>query len=232
MVEVSGRFIAYYRVSTAKQGRSGLGREAQEASVKAYLNGGRWKLIAEFAEVESGKRSDRPELDKALAACRLHRAKLIVAKVDRLTRSVAFLSRLLEAGVEVLFCDLPAIEGPTGRFMLQQMAAVAELEAGLISTRTKAALAAAKARGVKLGRVQSKKITAEASALGRDAIARRVAAKAADYAPIIRELQSAGITSLGGIAAALTESCIPTARGQGTWRAEQVSRVLAKLADR
>jgi DNA invertase Pin-like site-specific DNA recombinase len=225
----AGRFVAYYRVSTSKQGKSGLGREAQEASVKAYLNGGRWKLIAEFAEVESGKRSDRPELDKALVACRLHRAKLIVAKVDRLTRSVAFLSRLLEAGVDVLFCDLPAIEGPTGRFMLQQMACVAELEAGLISARTTAALAAAKARGVELGRVQSKKLTDEARALGRTAIAKRTADKAADYAPVIREIQAAGTTSLSGIAAALTERGIPTPRAQGTWQAVQVGRVLTKL---
>jgi DNA invertase Pin-like site-specific DNA recombinase len=120
--------------------RAGVGR----ASVANYLNGGDWHIIAEFTEVESGRRSDRPELDKALAAARIHRCPLLVAKVDRLTRSVAFLSRLLEAGVDVRFADLPAIEGPTGRFMLQQMAAVAELEAGMISARTKAALAAAK----------------------------------------------------------------------------------------
>jgi DNA invertase Pin-like site-specific DNA recombinase len=113
----SGKFVGYYRVSTANQGKSGLGREAQEATAQAYLNGGRWKLIATFTQVESGKRSDRPQLAAALAACRLHRAKLIVAKVDRLTRSVAFLSALLEAGVGVLFCDLPALEGPTGRLV-------------------------------------------------------------------------------------------------------------------
>src|SRR3954447_24064907 len=146
-----GKFIAYYRVSTDKQGKSGLGLEAQRAAVTNYLNGGQWKIIAEFTEVESGRRSDRPQLDAALKAARLHRAAIVVSKVDRLTRSVAFLSRLLEANVDVRFADLPQIEGPTGRFMLQQMAAVAELEAGLISTRTKAALAAAKARGQKLG---------------------------------------------------------------------------------
>jgi len=224
-----GRFVAYYRVSTSKQGKSGLGREAQEASVKAYLNGGKWRLVAEFEEIESGKRSDRPELDKALAACRLHRAKLVVAKVDRLTRSVAFLSRLLEAGVDVLFCDLPAIEGPTGRFMLQQMASVAELEAGLISSRTKAALAAAKARGQKLGGVRSTKLTDDARAMGRSITAKRATDKAADYAPVIRELQANSITSLAGIAAALNERGIPTASGQGTWQAVQVSRVLARL---
>ena len=146
-----GGFVAYYRVSTARQGRSGLGLDAQRAAVAAYLNGGNWKIIGEFTEVESGRRSDRPELDKALALARVHRAPLVVAKVDRLTRSVAFLSRLLESGADVRFADLPQIEGPTGRFMLTQLAAVAEIEAGLISARTKAALAAAKARGRKLG---------------------------------------------------------------------------------
>jgi len=95
----SGKFVAYYRVSTNRQGKSGLGLEAQRAAVATYLNGGDWSIVAEFTEVESGRRSDRPALDQALAAARLHRASLVVSKVDRLTRSVAFLSRLLEAGV-------------------------------------------------------------------------------------------------------------------------------------
>ena len=105
----------------------------------------------EFTEVESGKQAARPQLDAALKAARLHRAAIVVSKVDRLTRSVAFLSRLLEANVDVRFADQPQIEGPTGRFILQQMASVAELEAGMISKRTKDALAAAKRRGTKLG---------------------------------------------------------------------------------
>ena len=98
-----GGFIAYYRVSTGKQGKSGLGIEAQRAAVENYLNGGNWRITAEFTEIESGKRSDRPELTRALAAARLHHVPVVVAKVDRLTRSVAFLSRLLEAGVDVRF---------------------------------------------------------------------------------------------------------------------------------
>src|SRR6202171_2799414 len=130
---------------------SSLGLEAQQAAVANYLNGGDWRIVAEFTEIESGRRSDRPELDKALAAARLHRCPLVVSKVDRLTRSVAFLSRLLEAGVDVRFADLPQNEGATGRFLLQQMVAVAQLEAGMISARTKAALVAAKKRGKKLG---------------------------------------------------------------------------------
>jgi len=148
---MDGRFIAYYRVSTDKQGRSGLGLDAQRDTVLGFLNSGDWRLIDEFVEVESGRSSERPQLARALTRCRVTRATLVVANVSRLTRSVAFLSRLLEAGVEVRFCDLPQIEGPTGKFMLQQMAAVAELEAGLIGDRTRKALAAAKARGVKLG---------------------------------------------------------------------------------
>src|SRR6516162_7214897 len=108
-MEHHGKFVCYFRVSTARQGKSGLGIDAQKNAVAGYLNGGNWQIVGEYTEVESGKRSDRPELDKALAACRLHRACLIVSKVDRLTRSVAFLSRLLEANVDVRFADLPAI---------------------------------------------------------------------------------------------------------------------------
>jgi DNA invertase Pin-like site-specific DNA recombinase len=224
-----GGFIAYYRVSTARQGRSGLGIAAQRQAVANYLNGGNWKIVGEFTEVESGRRSDRPALDKALAAARLHRVPVVVAKVDRLTRSVAFLSRLLEAGVDVRFADLPSIEGPTGKFMLQQMAAVAELEAGMISSRTKAALAAAKARGKKLGGNRGVKLTAKARAAGRAEVKAHADARAAEIAPAIHEIRAAGITSLRGIAAALNERGIPTARGSGTWSAMQVGRALARL---
>src|SRR4051812_32567799 len=106
----TGGFIAYYRVSTDRQGRSGLGIEAQRAAVATYLNGGDWRILGEFTEVESGKRADRPELDKALTAARLRRVPVVVSRVDRLTRSVSFLSRLLDAGVDVRFADLPQIE--------------------------------------------------------------------------------------------------------------------------
>ena len=107
MAQNTGKFVAYYRVSTSRQGRSGLGLEAQREAVKTYLNGGDWEIVDEHTEIESGKRSDRPALEKALAAARLHRASLVVSKVDRLTRSVAFLSRLLEAGVDVRFSNRP-----------------------------------------------------------------------------------------------------------------------------
>ncbi len=224
-----GNHVAYYRVSTAKQGASGLGLEAQQSAVSAYLNGGAWNLVAAFTEVESGKVSNRPELEKALAAARLHRAPLVVAKVDRLTRSLAFLTQLLEAGVDVRFCDLPQIEGPTGRFMLQQMAAVAELEAGMIGDRTRRALAAAKARGVKLGGDRGARLTDAQRAQGRAAIAQRTISRANQLATVIDELRSTGITSLGGLAKALTARGIPTANGATTWNPMQVARVLKAL---
>lgn len=239
-----GGFVCYYRVSTGRQGKSGLGIEAQKAAVAAYLNGGNWRIITEFTEVESGKRSDRPALDKALAAARLHRVPLIVSRVDRLTRSVGFLSRLLDAGVDVRFADLPQIEGATGRFMLQQMVAVAELEAGMISKRTRDALAAARKRGVKLGGRRRKLVgtddrgrkvygdvaraPAAAQKAGGAAMARIATERAADIVPIVAELHAAGATSLRAVAAGLNERGIPTARGSGTWSAVQVARVLAR----
>jgi len=222
------KFVAYYRVSTRKQGASGLGLEAQRAAVEGYLNGGSWKIVAEFTEIESGRRSDRPALEEALAAARVHQAPLVVAKVDRLTRSVAFLSKLLEAGVDVRFADLPSIEGPTGRFMLQQMASVAELEAGLISSRTKAALAAAKARGTRLGGHRGIKLSEQSQAAGRSAQADRAKQRAADLAPVLSRLSSEGITSASAMARALTERGIPTARGGTKWTALQVLRVTAR----
>lgn len=224
----SGGFIAYYRVSTSKQGKSGLGLEAQRAAVAGYLNGGDWRIVGEFTEVESGKRSDRPQLDAALAMARVHRAPVVVAKVDRLTRSVAFLSRLLEAGVDVRFADLPQIEGATGQFMLTQMAAVAQLEAAMISKRTKVALAEAKKRGQKLGGDRGARLSAKARKAGTAATVAKAAARAADLHPMITELQGRGCKSLRAIATALNEAGIPTARGNGTWSAVQVSRVLSR----
>src|SRR5436190_19864477 len=218
-----GGFLAYYRVSTGKQGRSGLGIEAQRQALATYLNGGNWRIVGEFVEVESGKRSDRPQLDKALATARVRQVPLVVAKVDRLTRSVAFLSRLLEAGVDVRFADLPMIEGATGKFLLQQMAAVTELEAGMISARTKAALAAAKRRGVKLGGDRGVRLTPKARAAGRAAVQERAQERVSDLAATIRELQAAGGESLRAIAGGLEGRGIPAARG-GDWSAAQVAR--------
>ncbi len=187
------------------------------------------RSLRNLSRLKSGRKSDRPELDKALAYARVRKLPLVVAKVDRLTRSVAFLSRLLEANVDIRFADLPQIEGPTGRFMLQQMASVAELEAGLISTRTKAALAAAKTRGQKLGGDRGVIPTDQTRAKATAAVKARVSAKAADLEPEIRKLQAAGATSLREIAAGLNTAGIPTPRG-GQWQAVQVQRVLSRFS--
>lgn len=144
---MKGNFIAYYRVSTGKQGASGLGLEAQRKTVVDYLNGGKWDLVAEVTEVESGKDSDRLELQKALSLCRLYHAKLVVAKLDRLSRNVRFLATLMEDGVDFVCCDMPS----ANKLTIHILAAVAQAEAEMISTRTKLALEAAKARGVALG---------------------------------------------------------------------------------
>jgi DNA invertase Pin-like site-specific DNA recombinase len=222
----NGKFVAYYRVSTAKQGESGLGLESQQQDVRAYLNGGRWTMVGEFTEVESGKRSDRPKLAEALRDCRVYGATLIIAKLDRLARNVAFTSNLMEAGV-----DFIAVDNPTAsRLTVHILAAVAEDEAKRISDRTKAALAAAKARGMALGgrRVSARRFGAIA-AQGREASAkvrRKTAAeRAANLMPAIHDLRSNGAASLRQLAAGLNERGIPTARG-GMWSAVQVQRVL------
>jgi DNA invertase Pin-like site-specific DNA recombinase len=148
------RFVAYYRVSTDRQGRSRLGLDAQRAAVAKYAAGAGGVVAAEFEEVESSKRTDRPQLAAALAACLARRAALVIAKLDQLARNARFLLHLVEGTGKagVVFCDLPSVlPGPVGKFLMTQMATVAELEAGLISQRSRAALAAAKARGTVLG---------------------------------------------------------------------------------
>jgi DNA invertase Pin-like site-specific DNA recombinase len=127
-----GRFVAYYRVSTDRQGRSGLGLEAQREAVRSYLDGGSWQLVEEVVEVESGKRNDRPKLGEALKLCRLHGATLIIAKLDRLARNVAFVSNLMESGVDFVAVDFPQ----ANRLTVHILAAVAEHEAAMISQRT------------------------------------------------------------------------------------------------
>src|SRR3954451_9342827 len=139
-------FVAYYRVSTERQGKSRLGLEAQQEAVRQYLNGGSWSLVAEVVEVESGKRNDRPKLAEALRLCRLHKATLVIAKLDRLARNVAFVSSLMESGVEFTAVDFPQ----ANRLTIHILAAVAEHEAKMISERTRAALKAARDRGQRL----------------------------------------------------------------------------------
>jgi DNA invertase Pin-like site-specific DNA recombinase len=213
--------IAYYRVSTASQGRSGLGIEAQQAAVAQYVASSGGLLIHEFQDIESGKRDDRPQLEAALAACRQHRGTLVVAKLDRLTRNTAFLLTLVEGQGDagVVFCDLPMLPpGPVGKFFLTVMAAIAELERGFISQRTKAALAAAKARGQKLGNPNLRSAGAGA-ARKRQA---RDAAKA--VMPYIRAARKAGASTLKEVAAALEARGIKTPTGLDSWSPEQVRR--------
>lgn len=222
----AGKFVAYFRVSTDKQGRSGLGLEAQRKAVLDFLNGGRWDLVSEFTEVESGKRNDRPELAKALAACRLHRATLLIAKIDRLSRDAAFLLNLRDAGVDFVAADMP----DANRMTVGIMAIIAEHERDAISTRTKQALAAAKARGAKLGNPAnlSQASAARGRSLGNAANAEKAAKRLVDLEPVIRAIMGEGKTSLKQIAAALNDRRVPAARG-GVWSAVQVSRVLAGI---
>jgi DNA invertase Pin-like site-specific DNA recombinase len=222
----SGKHVAYYRVSTARQGRSGLGLEAQKRAVEDYLNGGDWKIVGEFTEIESGKKAkNRPELAKALAMCRLHGARLVIAKLDRLSRNAHFLLGLKESGVDFVAADMPN----ANRLTVGIMAMVAEDEALRISERTKAALAAAKRRGVKLGGDRGVIPNARSHKASAEALRLRTAARAADLAPIVKELQAAGKTSLRAIAEGLNAQGIPTARGEGEWTATQVMRVLERL---
>ena len=221
----NGKFVAYYRVSTAKQGVSGLGLEAQRESVQSYLNGGRWNLVGEFTEVESGKRNDRPALADALALCRIHGATLIIAKLDRLARNVAFISNLMESGAEFTAVDFPQ----ANRLTVHILAAVAEHEAQMISQRTKAALKAAKARGVVLGGDRAGIIGSQATKGAQASAAvrsQRAIDRATDLLPVINAIQSEGRMSLRQIAAVLNERSIPTPRDNGIWTAVQVQRIL------
>ena len=220
-----GKFISYLRVSTQRQGRSGLGLEAQRKAVTDYLDGGKWELLQELVEVESGKSKDRPKLAEALRLCRVYNATLLVAKLDRLARNVAFVSALMEAKVKFVAADLPEANELT----VHIMAAMAEYEAKAISARTKAALAAARERGVKLGgyRWNIGSLSKRGRTLALKARRDKIGKWAADLLPIVRTIQNDGVTSLHQIAAVLNERGILTARG-GKWSAVQVQRLLAR----
>lgn len=218
-----GKFIAYYRVSTQQQGRSGLGLEAQRKAVTDYLNGGRWTLVAEFTEVETGKGANaldkRPQLRAALALCKKRKATLVIAKLDRLARNVHFVSGLIESGVEFVAGDMPQ----ANKVMLHMHAVMSEWERDQISKRTKDALAAAKARGVELGKA------------GRANLAKvndRKHAYAQQHADhlraTLRGLQEQGL-SQRAIADELNRLGIKAPRG-GEWHLPTVQRVLARLS--
>jgi len=212
-------FIAYLRVSTARQGESGLGLEAQRATVEAFARQQGGQIAAEYVEIESGRRSDRPELAKALHAARKAKATLLVAKLDRLSRNVAFISSVMDAGVDFLACDQPY----ASRLTLHILAAVAEDEARRISERTKAALQAAKARGTKLG----SPIAAQTVAHARAAKSAYAAKANATSKAVVREIQASGVETLTGIARTLQARGVRTPRGRTEWQPVQVSRLLA-----
>jgi DNA invertase Pin-like site-specific DNA recombinase len=214
-----GKFVAYFRVSTDKQGKSGLGLNAQRKAVLDFLDGGKWTLIDEFVEIESGKQNDRPELAAALAACKKHRAKLVIAKLDRLSRNVAFIATLTDSGAEFVACDMPH----ANKLTVHILAAVAEHEREMISDRTKAALAAAKARGKKLGNPKLAEARKRAVQGNKSAAARY----AENVLPVIREIRASGVQSLRGVARSLAARGIKTARG-GEWTAVQVGDILRR----
>jgi DNA invertase Pin-like site-specific DNA recombinase len=233
----NGTFISYLRVSTAEQGKSGLGLEAQREAVNGFLNGGRHTLVREFVEVESGKRSDnRPALQKALTLCRAHQARLIVAKLDRLARNVHFVSGLRDSGVKFVACDMPDATELT----VNLLASVAQDEARAISARTKAALAAAKARGTKLGGLRwniTADVQQQANRASAKARAEKANKRAADLSDSIRDaIKTAHAKTFREIAAVLNNDKVPTPsdaalmeRGLDSknrkWSAMQVSRI-------
>ena len=213
-IGVVGRFIAYFRVSTDRQGRSGLGLDAQREAVLRHVGSNRGELIGEFCEIESGKRNDRPQLAAAISAANRAKATLIIAKLDRLARNVHFVSGLMESGVDFIAVDNPH----ANKLMVHMLAAFAEHEREQISQRTKDALAAAKARGIRLGRNGADRL---APAYRAEAIER-----ARQLAPVVAELRAAGM-SARQIAAELTARKIATPGG-GRWHAQAVIRMIGR----
>lgn len=213
--------VAYFRVSTRRQGQSGLALDAQRAAVAAYVQQTGATLCAEFQEVESGRKVRRPQLTRALMECRARGAVLVIAKLDRLARNVAFLSALMDGDVEFLALDLPG----ASRFTLHILSAVAEQEARDISRRTKAASAIAKQRGVKLGAPQN--LTDEARRRSIEVRQGDMADRNIVVRPLVEAWSKEHGMTLQKIADRLTEHRIPTPRLKGNrWHAEQVARVL------
>jgi len=220
-----GNFISYYRVSTERQGRSGLGLEAQAAAVRAYLNGGSWELVQEFTEVESGKNNDRPQLAAALKHCKLTGSKLVIAKLDRLSRDAHFLLGLQKAGVPFVCADMPEANELT----VGIMALVAEQERRAISIRTKEALAAAKARGVKLGSPKgAMHLRGRYQPQAVEANREKANNFATEVLDTVQSIRTEGKTSLRAIANELNERKVQAPRG-GTWHAMTVKRILERL---
>lgn len=214
---MSQLLVAYLRVSTQRQGQSGLGLEAQDEAVRCYAAKTQQQIIATFVEIEGGAVKDRPELSAALDLCRKRKAILLIARLDRLSRSLSFVAQLLDANVEIRAADMPE----ANRMMLQMLAVFAEHERRLIGERTKAALAAAKARGVILGR-NGKVLGAQHAAAARE--------HAITLGPVIRQAQEQGATTCREMAAFLNSEGI-LSRERGQWHPASVARVLHRLRD-
>jgi DNA invertase Pin-like site-specific DNA recombinase len=222
------KFVSYLRVSTARQGESGLGLEAQRKAVEDYLNGGRWTAIAEFVETESGAKDDRPKLAEAIACARAYGATLVIAKLDRLSRDAHFLLGLQKAGIKFVAADMPE----ANEMVVGIMAVVAEAERKMVSRRTREALAAAKARGRKLGGFRGYLPTAEDGARAKAAKAAKADRHAAALAPILDRLDPVGSLGLRELARRLTAEGVSTAGGAQAWTPVGVARLKARLAAR
>lgn len=223
MAPHTGKFVAYYRVSTGRQGKSGLGLDAQRERVLSYLNGGNWSLVGEFTEVESGRMNDRPALESAIKLCKKERATLVVATLDRLTRDLAFGAMLLnDRQVKFVCADFPE----ASREMLQMRMVFAEWEARKIGERTKAALGELKKKGKKLGSP-----TPEiGSAIGIAKLQAKADRYADNVGPIVREIiRKSGASTLRDIAAALSARGVKTPRGNVEWHASQVRNLLKRI---
>lgn len=229
MVPPKSKFVSYYRVSTQKQGRSGLGLEAQKSAVEAYLKAHCGVELASFTEIESGKNDARPQLQAALLRCRQTRATLLVAKLDRLSRNAAFLMNLQDAGVNGV--KFEALDIPQANTLtIGIMALLAQQERELISARTRASLAARKARGLPLGTPRDLSAYAKrAGKLGRAANAANAKARAKEIAPQIEAARAAGCASLRQVAAYLNDLEITTPRGK-SWTATAVKNAQALIA--
>lgn len=212
------KFVGYYRVSTREQGKSGLGLEAQASAVKAYL-GSSEELEGEFTEVESGAATDRPQLAAALQLCRRSKAKLLIARLDRLARNVRFISQLMESGVDFIAVDMPT----ANKLTIHIIAAIAEHERDIISQRTKAALSAAKIRGTRLGNPR----ISEIQHLGTRRRIDRADVFAKRTYPMIRAIQSSGATSYAAIASALNVAAVPTQQGK-SWTPAGVRNIVMR----
>jgi DNA invertase Pin-like site-specific DNA recombinase len=219
------RFVAYYRVSTDRQGRSGLGLEAQKVAVQAFLSRSGGLLTAEYTDIQSGDDGERPQLTEALRLCRLTNTTLLIAKLDRLSRNVAFLATLQQAGTKFVACDLPE----ANELVVHILAAVAQAERKAISERTKAALAVARARGIQLGNPRLRPGNATSAAIARKARTKKTEDRAAELLEVIQNAERHGSLSLRQVASYLNGLGVASANGR-KWHATSVRRVRQRIA--